>query len=472
MKAGKYKTMKVKFILNKIILSSIIFAILLMVACKVTKPYVQPANIISSKLYRDSLSTDTSNIAAVSWKEIFGDSLLESLIQEGIQNNLDLKIASARIKAASANFKQSRLAFLPGFDLNIGGSFQKYPSSQTGPPEAYQLSLSSTWEADIWGKLSSAKRANLASLLQSNAYRNAIQTQLIADIASNYYLLLAYDEQLKITEKTVANRIQEVVAVRLLKESNVVTGAAVVQSEANRYSVEITIPDLKQHLHETENSISLLLGRNPNSVIRSTLNEQVIKTHLATGVPLQLLANRPDVQEAELQLRKSFEVENVARTYFYPSLFLTANSGLSSGNLAQLFNPASFFAGITGGILQPIFNKGLNKQRLALAQAAQEESLAAFKQKIIIAGQEVSNALYNYKSAVDKQLLRTQQIIFLQKSVDYTRELLKYSSATNYTDVLTSEQSLLAGQLNGINDKLQQLTAMVTLYRSLGGGWK
>ena len=244
------------------------------------------------------------------------------------------------------------------------------------------------------------------------------------------------------------------------------------QSEANRYSVEITIPDLRQRIRETENVISTLLGRNPDTVLRSSLNEQVITTNLATGIPAQLLANRPDVQEAELQLRKSLEVENVARTYFYPSLNITATGGLSNSSLAQLFNPVSFFAGITGGLLQPVFNKGLNKQRLAVAQAAREEYLAAFKQKIVIAGQEVSDALYNYKAALDKQSLRTQQIAFLQKSVDYTRELLKYSSATNYTDVLTSEQSLLAGQLNGINDKLQQLTAMVTLYRSLGGGWK
>ena len=464
--------MNVQHITGKLILSSMAVAMLFISACTVTQPYVQPAGITGSQLYRDSSTTDTTNIASVPWKEIFSDTLLQSLIQEGIQNNFDLTIANARIKAARANFTQSRLALLPGVDANAGATFQKYPSGQSGPAEFYQLSLTASWEADIWGKLSSTKRAYLAALLQSEAYKKAVQTQLVADIASNYYLLLAYDAQLNITEKTVTNRIKEVGAVRLLKESNVLTGAAVVQSEANRYSVEITIPDLRQRIRETENVISTLLGRNPDTVLRSSLNEQVITTNLATGIPAQLLANRPDVQEAELQLRKSLEVENVARTYFYPSLNITATGGLSNSSLAQLFNPVSFFAGITGGLLQPVFNKGLNKQRLAVAQAAREEYLAAFKQKIVIAGQEVSDALYNYKAALDKQSLRTQQIAFLQKSVDYTRELLKYSSATNYTDVLTSEQSLLAGQLNGINDKLQQLTAMVTLYRSLGGGWK
>ena len=464
--------MNLKHIPGNLINSSMVAALLLLGACTVAKPYVQPAGITSSQLFRDSLTTDTTNIASLPWKEIFSDTILQSLIQEGIQNNFDLQIANARIKAARADFKQSRLALLPGLDANAGATFQKYPSDQVGPAESYQLSLTASWEADIWGKLSSTRRAYLAALLQSEAYKKAVQTQLVADIASNYYLLLAYDAQLNITEKTVANRIKEVAAVRLLKESNVVTGAAVVQSEANRYSVEITIPDLKQQIRETENAISILLGRNPDIVLRSSLNDQSINSRLATGVPAQLLANRPDVQEAELQLRKSLEVENVARTYFYPSLNITATGGMSSSSLAQLFNPVSFFAGITGGLLQPVFNKGQNKQRLAVAQAAREEYLATFRQKILIAGQEVSNALYSYKAAVDKQLLRTQQIAFLQKSVDYTRELLKYSSATNYTDVLTSEQSLLAGQLNSINDKLQQLTALVTLYRSLGGGWK
>ncbi|HSZ85941.1 MAG TPA: TolC family protein, partial [Puia sp.] len=194
--------------------------------------------------------------------------------------------------------------------------------------------------------------------------------------------------------------------------------------------------------------------------------------NLATGVPAQLLANRPDVQQAEFQLRNSLELVNVARTYFYPSFTITASAGFSNTTIEQLFNPVSFFANITGGLLQPIFDQGRNKQRLSIAQAAQEEYLNTFKKTILTAGQEVSNALFSYQSAVQKQSLRKEQINYLQKSVDYTKQLLEYSSATNYTDVLTSEQSLLAAQLSSINDKLQQLNAIVNLYRSLGGGWK
>src|SRR5579871_1088075 len=448
-------------------------ATLILNACKVVQPYQQPSDAVSNQLYRDSSKNDTTNnIANISWKEMFTDTLLQKLVQEGINNNLDLKVAMARIKTAAANFKQSKLALLPSVDANATAGFQRVPSTQFGFPESFLLGITTSWEADIWGKLGSAKRAALASLLQSDSYKRAVQTQLIADIVTNYYSLMAYDAQLHITERTVDNRIKEVETMKVLKESNVVTGAAVVQSEANRYSVEITIPDLKQNIRETENTLSILLGKTPDTILRTSLEQQTVATNLATGVPAQLLANRPDVQQAEYQLRNSFEMINVARTYFYPSFTITGASGFSATSLSQLFDPVSFFANITGGLLQPVFEQGRNKQRLAVAKANQEEYLNTFRKTILVAGQEVSNALYSYKAASEKESLRTQQISYLQKSVDYTKELLKYSSATNYTDVLTSEQSLLAAQLASVNDKLQQLTAVVNLYRSLGGGWK
>lgn len=403
---------------------------------------------------------------------MFADTVLQRLIQEGINNNLDLKIAVARIKSAAANFKQSKLALYPNVDANASATFQRVPSTAFGFPQAYQLYVSANWEADIWGKLSSAKRASLASLLQSEAYQRTVQTQLVSDIATNYYLLQTYDEQLRVTQQTVENRKQEVETMKSLKDANVVTGAAVVQAAANRYSVEIIIPDLKQSIRETENNLSVLLGRNADTVYRAPLQQEVVSTNLATGVPTQLLANRPDVQMAELQFRNSFELVNVARTYFYPTLTLTGAAGLSGTSLSKLFNPSTYFANIAAGLLQPIFEKGNNKRRLEVAKAGQEEYYNNFAKTILIAGQEVSNALYSYQTAKEKESLRGEQLNYLQKSVEYTKELLKYSSATNYTDVLTSEQALLSAQLSGINDKLQQLTAIVSLYRSLGGGWR
>jgi outer membrane protein TolC len=234
----------------------------------------------------------------------------------------------------------------------------------------------------------------------------------------------------------------------------------------------VTIPDLRQNIRETENALSILLGRNPGGIARDSINNQRVRIDLQTGIPLQLLVNRPDVQEAEYQLRYYFELTNVARAYFYPSLTITAAGGLSNVNISQLFSASSLFGNIIGGLVQPIFNQGLNKQRLRVAQAQQEEYIALFKKTLLAAGQDVSNALYNYQAATEKMKIRSLQIGFLEKSVEFTKELLKYTANTNYTDVLTSEQSLLAAQLSSVSDKVQQLQAMVALYRSLGGGWK
>jgi NodT family efflux transporter outer membrane factor (OMF) lipoprotein len=451
--------------------TGIILSILLLASCSIIHPYQRPVDIADKNLYRNSNSTDTNSIGNLPWNNLFRDSILQSLLTEGIQNNTDLKIALARIKLANASFKQSKQALLPSLNLTANPVFQNIPA-QFGVPQTYQLFAGAAWEADLWGKLKSSKRASLLLLLQSEAYKRAVQTQLIADIASNYFLLMAYDEQLQITEKTVANRKEEVETMKILKESDVVTGAAVVQSQANRYSVEITIPDLKQHIHELENAISILLGKAPDTLLRSKLQDQQINVKLEIGLPIQLLANRPDVQEAEYQLRSSLEMENVARTYFYPDLSLTASTGLVNTGIAQLFSPTSFFANLSGNLIQPLFSQGLNQQRLAIARANSEANLVSFRKSLLTAGQEVSDALYSYQTAVEKETLRLQQISFLQKSVDYTKELLNYSSKANYTDVLTSEQSLLAAQLNSISDKLQELTAVVNLYRSLGGGWK
>jgi len=442
-------------------------------SCKITESYTRPENPTETELYRDVNSTDSTTIANIPWKELFSDPYLQSYIEEALANNNDLKIAVARIKKAEANFKQSQAALLPSLAVSGDATLQQSGTGNDATTnQAFELYGSSSWEADIWGKLRSTKRANLASLMKSDAYKRAVQTQLISDVATAYYTLLAYDKKLNITEKTLELRKEDVVTMKLLKDNDVVNGAAVVQSEASRYSTEVSIPDLKQNIYEAENNLCSLLGRNPGSIERSALDDQKLDVNLEVGVPAQLLANRPDVQEAEFDLRYYFEMTKVAHAYFYPSVTITAYGGFSSTDISDLFSPSSVFGNLIGGLAQPIFNQGQNKQRLKTAEANQEEYLYAFQQTLLNAGQEVSNALNNYKSAEEKIDIRNQQIYFLEKSVEFTMELLKYTSTTNYTDVLTSETSLLLAQINSVNDKLQQLNAVVTLYRSLGGGWK
>jgi outer membrane protein TolC len=321
--------------------------------------------------------------------------------------------------------------------------------------------------------LRSTKKAQLAALLQSDAYRRDVQTQLLTSIATDYYALQAYDQQLQITLATVENRKEDVKTTQALKDADVLTGAAVMQSQAGLYSVEVTLPDIRQNIRQTENAICLLLGRNPGGIPRDSLyQDTIVNTDLRLGLPMQLLANRPDVQEAEFQLRYYTELTNVARTYFYPALTITGEGGLSSNNIAHFFDASAFFGNIIGGLTQPIFQNGLNRQRLEVAKGQEQEFLLSFEKSLLTAGQEVSNALFDYQSATAKIQTRAHEIHFLQKSVDYTKELMKADAKANYTDVLTSEQNLLSAQLAGVDDHLQQLQSIVTLYTSLGGGWK
>lgn len=453
-------------------------SILTLSAC-VTKKYERP-QLKSDALYRDNNTTDTVTIADLPWKTLFSDTTLQSLIQRGINENLDLKQAIERIKIAEATLQQSRAAFLPSLQGDVSVTDAKQSAAALNFPagininletQTYRAQLSTAWEADIWGKLSSAKRAAYATLLQSDAAKRAVQTQLIATIANNYYTLLALDKQLAITEQTIKIRSQDVETMKALKEGAVVNGAAVVQSEANLYAAQVTLPDLKRSIKEAENALSVILAQAPGSIGRTSLDQQIAYSTLQTGLSAQLLANRPDVIAAEYGFRAAFENTNVAKTYFYPALTLTASGGLSSLQLQNFFDNSIFY-NLVGGLTQPIFAKGQNKARLRTAEAQQLQAFYTFQQTLLTGGQEVSNALYAYQTAVEKEETRSKQIASLTKAVDFTKELLRYSSATNYTDVLTSEQSLLSAQLNGINDKLQKLQSVVNLYRALGGGWK
>lgn len=443
-------------------------------ACQVTKPYEAPTTQVEG-LYRDVVPTDTTTLAQLPWRTLFTDAQLQALIEEGIAHNLDLQVAVARVQQADAYFRQSQAAFLP--TLSATGSVTRSKQAAFAGlgafPAAtqYQLFGTASWEADVWGKLRSSKRSYLAQLRQSEAYQRTVQTGLVASVATYYYQLLSLDRQLDITEQTVRNRMQDVKTMQALKNAGITTGAAVVQSEANRYAAEVLIPDLKQQIRETENALSTLLGRPSSPILRGTLDAQQMATTLQTGVPAQLLRYRPDVLQAEYAYRSAFELTNSARAYFYPALTLTANGGYSTFQPENLLNPASVFYALGAGLVQPILNRGQNKARLRVSEAQQTEARLTLQASLLTAGEEVSNALYSYQAAGDKVQVRAQQLDALEKSVTYSQALLKNGFA-NYTEVLTAQQNLLTAQLNGVNDRQQQLLAVTMLYRALGGGWQ
>ncbi|MBU2997250.1 efflux transporter outer membrane subunit [Cellulophaga baltica] len=458
-----------------------VFALILLLnSCGViNKKYVTPdANF--AKNYRDTLIQDSTSIASLPWNEIITDSILQNLIYEGLQNNLDLKVAIENINQAKANLVEAKLQFLPSLEgtAQVTRSKTSEASLNFGSTSGINLNtttylgqLSSSWELDVWGKLRSNKRSVLASFLETEAATKAVQTQLISDIAVSYYALLTLDAQLKITKETLENRIGDQETMKYLKESAVVDGAAVVQSEASRYEIETSIPDIELEILEEENTLSILLGRAPGKIERATLEEQETYSDLKIGIPSSLLNNRPDIREAEMAFRSAFEDVNMSKTYFYPSLTITASAGLSSLSFEDFFNNSIFY-NLIGGLTQPIFANGENKARLKIDQSEQQQAFYNYKTAWLTAGSEISNALFLYEKSKEKQESRKKQLSALEKSVEFTEALLEYSSTTNYTDVLTTKNSLLSAQLDGVSDKEQELQAVIQLYRALGGGWQ
>lgn len=463
--------MRTNSIKNIILIAGLAAALL---SCSTSKHYLR-GTVSTDGLYGKTATTDTVTMASQPWRELFIENRLQKLIHEGLDNNPDLLLAIQKVVEAEAYLSQSKAALLPSLSANGKGTYIRNPESiyPNGPREVstYQLSAEASWEVDLWGKLRSSKRAAYANLLASDAGRKAVHTRLISSIASAYYTLAGLDAKLAITQQTVKNNIDLVETLKVLQGSGRVNGAAVVQSEAVRYAAEVTIPDLQQQIREAENTLCLLLGRVPGTVERGKIEEQTLSSILKTGVPAQLLDNRPDVMQAEYALMSAYQTTNMARAYFYPALTLTASTGFAASDLNQLLDPGSFAANVIGGLAQPIFSKRANITRLKISKAQQEEALISFRNTLLKAGQEVHNTLGSYESSVQKIALRKLQLDALIKSVDYTKELLTYGSAT-YTEVLNAQTSLLSAQLNSVNDQLQQLNAVVTLYRALGGGWK
>lgn len=459
---------------KKIILTFGLAAI--MAGCSASRNLPPESVQTTDRLFGEIAASDTVSLADMPWNEVFADASLQQLIREGLAHNPDLQIAVEKVNEAEAYFQQSGASLLPDLSLTDNNTYNRNSESisPNGPRESdsFQFGLRSSWEMDIWGKLRSSKRGNYANLLYSDAGRKAVQTRLVADIANAYYSLLALDAQLAITEQTVQKYIDMVETMKVLNASGKVTGAAVIQSEASRYSAEITIPDIQQKILETQNTLCKLVGRPGGTAIaRGTLESQPAVPVMHVGVPAMLLDNRPDVMGARYLVLKAYETTTSARASFYPSLTITASSGLAAVKLDELFNPTSFAASVLGGLTQPLFDKKANRTRFRVASAQQEEALLSFKSTLLNAGNEVQNAMGLYQTSTRKIQLRRQQMDALTKSVEFTNELLTYGSA-NYTEVLIAQQGLLSAQLNSINDRVQQLTSVVSLYRSLGGGWE
>lgn len=453
--------------------SLLIFTMFVVQSCFVAKEYIKP-EINTDNLYRTEQIADSTSLASMSWDKIFTDPLLQNHISEAVQNNLDMKIALQNMAAAEATMKQGKAGYFPTLNGNATWTHQETSeNSQFGSLfssiDQYELSAKLSWEADIWGKIRSNKRATVAKFLESEVARQAVQTQLVANVASVYYQLLALDAQIKVVTTTLENRNESVEVIKALKDAGNVNEVAVKQTEAQQYAAQIILEDLKFNVRVLENTFNQLLGKAPNTVERSLFENQIINAEIKTGLPTFLLSQRPDVVAAELNFRNAFELTNVARSSFYPSLTLNATTGLQSLELKEWFSTKSIFANIISGLAQPIFNQRQNKTRLEVAKANQQKAYLQFEKSLLVAGKEVSDALATYENETIKLDIRKKQVEALKNAADYSDELLQYG-LVNYLEVLTAKDNALNTEINYIDNKYKQLNAIILLYKALGGG--
>ena len=445
--------------------TSILFisiALTMLSGCSLYRQYEREQMPFVDSLYRRmSVPSDSVSSASVTWDKFFTDPLLQEWIRTGLEYNSDLNIARLKVQEAEASLLAARWAWLPGADFSMQG----------GLPGQFSASVQASWQTDIFGGLRNAKRRAQAALEQSHAYRQAVQTQLVATIANSYYTLLMLDEQLTISNRTLKTWEESIRTLEALKRAGKTNEAAVLQAKANMLSVEANVLTLEKEILAVENSLCALLGLVPMPIERSTLNDQILPERLCAGVPVELLDRRPDVKQAEMVLAQAFYNVNAAKASFYPNITLSGALGWTTGSGNITVDPGSIIANLIAGLTQPVFGRGVNKARLKTAQAQLEEAAYAFRQSLLDAGVEVNNALTLWQTAQKRVELDKKQILNLQAAIWNTQLLMKHGNA-DYLEVLTAQKNLLQAELTEASDRYDEIISAVNLYQALGGGYQ
>lgn len=448
-------------------------------SCGLYTSYRQPA-VDTDGLFRDGAGTsdttapgdgagvaDTTSLGDIHWREIFTDPYLRGYIETGLANNTDLQTARLKVEEAEAALLSSRLSFLPSLTLAPEGAVSRFDGGKA--TQTYTIPVAASWEIDVFGKLRSAKERAKAVYAQSEVYREAVQTQLVASVANLYYTLLMLDRQWEISTLTAGYWKENVQTMKAMKRAGMTTDDAVAQSEANYYAVEASVLTLTRQIREAENSLAVLLGEKPQALPRGRLEDWQQPAHLTTGVPLRLLAARPDVRSAELSLAQAFYTTQGARAAFYPSLVLGGSAGWTNSAGGYIVNPGKILLSAVASLTQPLFAKGANIAQLKIAKAQQEEALLNFRQTLLDAGGEVNNALMQCQTARGRIELDLKQIAALESATRSTQLLMKHGNTT-YLEVLVAQENLLQSKLTWVADQMEEIQGVITLYQALGGG--
>ncbi|PIF30020.1 NodT family efflux transporter outer membrane factor (OMF) lipoprotein [Flavobacterium sp. 9] len=468
--------------ITKIVMIAILITTI--ISCKVSKDIETPKDAFPENFRNASVSKDTTSIGDVEWKNFYTEKDIIQLIDSAVARNNDLQIAVKNIEIAQYRFTQSKWGNVPQVNLSVTASTSN-PSdnSFTGKNlgqalgqnhiDDYSAGATLSWEADIWGKIKNQKKGAYAGYLQSEEVKKALQTTIVANVSKGYYNLLMLDAQLEIAKQNFKLNDSTTNIIKLKYDAGQVTTLAIQQSEAQKLVSAQLIPQLEQNIAIQENALSVLTGAFPNSKTRSIrLATLEVKNNNAIGIPSSLVSRRPDVKSAELALKAANANVGITKADLYPSLKITAQGGVNSFETSNWFNiPASLFGTVAGGLTQPLLNNKKVRTQYNIAVAEREKAVLSFRQSVLVAVSEVSDALVKVEKLQQQESFLKERVKTLQQAIKNANLLFKNGMA-EYLEVLSAQENLLQSELELANIKREQLSANTDLYRALGGGWK
>jgi outer membrane protein, multidrug efflux system len=472
--------------MKKYITKTVMVAILIttILSCSVSKDIETPKNAFPENFRNTSVSKDTTSIGDLEWKNFFTEKDIVQLIDNAVVRNNDLQIAAKNIEIAQYRFTQSKWNNVPQANLFVtAGTNRPSENSFTGMNlsqalgqkhiEDYSAGVTLSWEADIWGKIKNQKKGAFANYLQSEEVKKALQTTVVANVSKGYYNLLMLDAQLEIAKKNVQLIDSTATIIKLKFDAGQVTSLAIQQSEAQKLNAQQLVPLLEQNISIQENALSVLTGSFPDSKKRSLILSDIeVKNNAAVGIPSSIVSRRPDVKSAELALKSANANVGITKADLYPALKITAQGGLNSFETSSWFNiPASLFGTALGGLTQPLLNNKKLKTQFNIAVAEREKAVISFRQSVLVAVTEISNALVTVEKLDQQQFFLQERVKTLQLAIKNSKMLFQNGMA-EYLEVLTAQANLLQSELELANIKRQQLSANTELYRALGGGWR
>ena len=452
-------------------------AALLLSSCGLYNKYERP-DVNTKGLVRDTVSltdtlavADTTSFGNLPWRSVFTDPQLQTLIQQGLDNNADLLNAALNVHMVNEALKVAKLAFLPSVALSPQGTLSSFDGAAAN--KIYTLPVQASWNIDLFGNLLSAKRSAQMQLIATKDYQTVVKCNVISGIANLYYTLLMLDRQVEIITDMEQLTKETWEKMKFMHENRAGYRSTAVQSaEAAYYNVQAQKSELQRQVREMENSLSLLLGQPGQTIARSTFANQSLPSEFSTGAGIQMLANRADVHANEMALAQCFyDVEN-ARSRFYPNITVTASAAFTNNSGAGIVNPGKWLLSAVGSLVQPIFQHGQLVAGLKVAKDKYEQAFNTWQNSVYKAGNEVSNALVSYNSYDTQSVLDAKRVAVLKKNVEDTRQLMESSSNTTYLEVITAQSNLLNAEIDEVSDQFSKMQAVVNLYLALGGGAK